>query len=322
MTSLTDPFSCEGQVKQKTLVNAVHCQGIGVHYGVQVHLCILPAQENYGIRFERTDIKGSECIPALWSAVSATELCTQVSNSSGVSVSTIEHLMAAFAALEVDNALVQLDGPEVPIMDGSAEPFIALLSRAGIQEQTKPRRILRILKEITVKGTAGRHVTLQPSEKFAIEFHMDFAGREGMQAQSLIFSGAMARVREEIGRARTFGFLEDVEKMRAAGLAKGGSLENTVVIDHGHILNAEGLRYPDEFIRHKILDALGDLYLVGGPIKGRYRAQNGGHMLNNKLLRALMSDPTAWVWEIDEDKTPGFWQPLTQEMFEPLKLFG
>jgi UDP-3-O-[3-hydroxymyristoyl] N-acetylglucosamine deacetylase len=311
-------------IMQKTLVNPMRCEGIGVHSGAIVTMKILPAAENHGIWFERTDLPSNQekHIAATWSAVSATQLCTQVSNETGASVATIEHLMAAMAALEIDNALIQIDGPEVPVMDGSSEPFIHLLTKAGIQQQYQPRRALKILKEITVEGTAGQKVSLLPADKFSLEFQMDFAGRQGLGAQNLCFSGVMARMRDEISRARTFGFLEDVEKMRAAGFAKGGSLDNAVVIDQGKVLNEGGLRYPDEFVRHKILDAIGDLYLVGGPILGLYRASNGGHMLNNKLLRTLMADPTAWVWEEAMHKTNGYWQPLNNNLFEPAASFG
>ena len=307
---------------QKTLVNSVNCSGIGVHSGNTVQLQILPATSNYGIWFERTDLTQPNRIQAIWSSVSATELCTQISNAENISVSTIEHLMAALAALEIDNVHIKIDGPEVPVMDGSSEPFVSLLLKAGIQEQAQPRRILHILKDIEVKGSAGQCVSLKPSHKFIIDYQMDFQGRHGMNAQTYRFTGAMARMREDIGRARTFGFLEDVEKMRAAGFAKGGSLENAVVIDQGQPLNSDGFRYPDECVRHKVLDAIGDLYLIGGPLRGHYQAHNGGHSLNNQLLRALMANKSAWTWAESHEKSPAIWQPIASNLFEPLPRFG
>ena len=283
---------------------------------------MLPAKENHGIWFERTDISEHRLIPALWSSVSETDLCTKISNDAGIGVATIEHMMAALAALEIDNVLIQIDGPELPVMDGSAEPFIKLIMQAGIQEQTQPRRIMRILKDITVNGTMDRRVSIKPSTKFAIDYTIDFSNRTAMQPQQFLFSGSMSRMREEIGRARTYGFLEDVEKMRAAGFGLGGSLDNAVVIDQGRIMNADGLRYTDEFVRHKILDAVGDLYLAGAAVKGFYQAYNGGHTLNNRLLRALMTDPTAWAWDETIEKSPRLWQPLVNDMFELQVMFG
>ena len=307
---------------QKTLLNPTECQGIGVHSGQQANLIILPAQENQGIQFQRTDVKNGANISALWTAVSATEYCTRLSNQENISVTTIEHLMAALAIMEIDNALIQVDGPEIPIMDGSAEPFINLMAEAGIHEQNSPRRTLRILKEVSVEGKNNSWVSLKPSAKFALDFKIDFNGREGMSVQQLLFSGSTTRMREEISRARTYGFFEDVEQLRAAGLAQGGSLDNAVVINQGEIMNDGGLRYHDECVRHKILDAIGDLYLAGAPICGFYQAYNGGHGLNNKLLHALMADETAWTWDDNTQKTLNLWQPHTPDSYEPQASFG
>lgn len=307
---------------QKTVLNSVECQGIGIHSGQQATLKILPASENHGIKFQRTDTKNSTAISALWSAVSSTEFCTQLSGHENVSVSTIEHLMAALAIMEIDNALIEVDGPEIPIMDGSAEPFVNLIAEAGIREQNSQRRTLRILKEVSVEGKNNSWACLKPAPKFALDSKIDFNGRAGMSVQQLLFSGSMTRMREEISRARTYGFLEDVEQLRTAGLARGGSLHNAIVIDQGQVVNEGGLRYHDEFVRHKILDAIGDLYLIGAPICGFYQAYNGGHGLNNKLLHALMADQSTWTWDDNIKKKPSIWQPYAPDFYEQQVSFG
>ena len=315
--------SANGPFKsQKTLLNPVHCADIGVHLGQMTSLTIMPAQQNHGIHFRRLDISNSKPIPALWSAVSATDFCTSIRNDEGVTVSTIEHLMAALAIMEIDNAIIEVDGPEIPIMDGSAQPFINLMAKAGVQELSARRQTLRVIKEIAVEGNNNSRVSLKPASKFAIDFTIDFMGRAGMSVQQRLFSGSMDRMRDEISSARTYGFLEDVTQLQAAGFAKGGSLDNAVVIDQGRVINQGGLRYDDECVRHKILDAIGDLYLAGVPIQGFYQAYNGGHGLNNKLLHALMADTSAWTLDESTQKNPRVWQPNTPDLYELQVSFG
>jgi UDP-3-O-[3-hydroxymyristoyl] N-acetylglucosamine deacetylase len=209
-----------------------------------------------------------------------------------VNIATIEHLMAALAGLEIDNAIVELDGPEVPVMDGSAAPFVFLIECAGIVEQVAPRRGIKVLKPVRV-GVNGVAASLVPGEGFRLSFAIDFASG-AIRQQELSYDLDVENFKHEISRARTFGFLDEVERMRRAGLARGGSLENAVVISGDRILNKEGLRYDDEFVRHKMLDALGDLYLAGGAILGHFHGIRSGHALNHQLIEALFADPSAW----------------------------
>jgi UDP-3-O-[3-hydroxymyristoyl] N-acetylglucosamine deacetylase len=215
--------------------------------------------------------------------------------------------MAAFAGLEVDNAIVELDGPEVPAMDGSAAPFVFLLERAGLVEQDAPRRAIEVLKPVRVID-AGKSAALLPADAFALSFAIDFAGT-ALLRQKLAVTPDPESFKTEICRARTFGFLEEVESMRAAGLARGGSLDNAVVISGERVLNAEGLRYGDEFVRHKMLDAIGDLYLAGGPIIGRFEGRRSGHALNRRLLERLFADPTAWRYATVDAPTESWEEP-------------
>ncbi len=215
-----------------------------------------------------------------------------IANAAGVTVSTIEHLMAALAALGVDNALVEIDGPEVPIMDGSALPFVKLLDRAGRRAQAAPRRVIEVLRPVTV-SEGDKHASLLPAERFEVDFEIRFASA-AIGRQRVVAAADEAGFRRELADCRTFGFLHEVEGLRAAGLARGGSLANAVVIDGDRVLNPEGLRRPDEFVRHKALDALGDLYVLGAPILGRFESSCGGHRLNNQLCRALLAQPDAW----------------------------
>jgi UDP-3-O-[3-hydroxymyristoyl] N-acetylglucosamine deacetylase len=226
--------------------------------------------------------------------VSNTMLCTTISNDDGVRVATIEHLMAALAGCGIDNALIEIDGPEVPIMDGSSAPFVMLFECAGAVEQDAPRRAIRILKPVTVSdGDCG--VTVMPGPDFSVEFEIDF-NSEAVSEHSLDIRLVNGTFNESISRARTFGFMEDIDQLRAAGLALGGSLDNAVVVDGERILNEGGLRFDDEFVRHKILDCVGDFYLAGGPMLARVVAHKSGHAFNNKLLRALFADESAWEW--------------------------
>lgn len=283
-------------INQRTLKNPISCTGVGLHSGVKVTMALKPAPVNHGIVFKRTDIAGNGAlIPARWDMVDDTRLCTGVS-ADGAVVRTIEHLMAALAGSRIDNLLIEISGPEVPVMDGSAHPFIFLIDCAGVVEQQAPRQAIRVLRPIKLQD-GDRVVSLEPADSFQVDLAIDFASsaisRQEMQVE--VTSGAF---RSEVSRARTFGLEQEVAMLRAAGLAKGGSLDNAVVIGADNkILNEEGLRYDDEFVRHKVLDAVGDLYLAGHPILGRFLGRCSGHAMNNLLLRALFSDPTAYRLE-------------------------
>ena len=277
---------------QHTLAGPAIFAGIGLHTGEHVRVAIRPAAPNAGIVFVRTDISGDNAVHVAPEAVIQTRLGTVISNEAGVTVSTIEHLMAAMAALAIDNATVELDGPEVPIMDGSAEPFIQILDRAGRRRQEAARRYIEILSPVTVTEDDKR-ASLIPSEQFEVAFEIAFTSRAiGRQRVDLVVDEESFR--EELADCRTFGFLSDVEALRAAGLARGGSMENAVVIDGDRVLNPEGLRRPDEFVRHKALDAVGDLYVLGLPVIGRFEGILAGHGLNNALVRALAAQPRTW----------------------------
>ncbi|HKR19554.1 MAG TPA: UDP-3-O-acyl-N-acetylglucosamine deacetylase [Stellaceae bacterium] len=277
---------------QKTLKAPIHCRGIGLHSGAHVEMVLRPAAPDSGIRFYRSD-RNTEIV-ADWRNVVESPLCTTLTNSKGVSVGTVEHLMAALAGLEVDNVTVELDGPEIPVMDGSASPFVFLIDCAGLTEQDAPRRVIRVLKPVSV-GTPGKSAVLAPSDRFAVSFAIDFAS-SAIRRQELTLSPCPATFKQELSAARTFGFLDEVERMREAGLARGGSLDNAVVVAGDRVLNEEGLRYVDEFVRHKMLDAIGDLYLAGAPLLGHFHGTRSGHALNRQLLAALFADRTAWCY--------------------------
>lgn len=294
---------------QKTLKSSIHCSGIGLHSGNKISMSLHPADIDTGIVFRRMDIRGKNAdVAANFANVSDTRLCTSLTNASGVSVATVEHLMAALAGCEIDNAEIELSGAEVPIMDGSAEPFVFLIECAGVLEQDAPRRAIRILKPV-VAHIGEAVAKLVPADDFSIKLAIDFDNPAiGEQAfEQGIGPGVF---KSEISRARTFGFLEDVEALRKAGLALGGSLENAVVVSGDRILNDGGLRYQDEFVRHKALDCIGDLYLAGGPILGLYTGHRVGHSVNNLLLRSVFADSDAWTYTaVGEDNrvNPGRW---------------
>ena len=284
------------QHHQKTIANVVSCQGVGVHSGFPVKVTLHPAVSGSGITFIRTDLGGTE-VKALWHTVVDTRQCTTIGNSQGATVSTIEHLMAALAANGIDNIRVEIDGPEIPIMDGSAQPFMALVEKAGIKDQRASRRVIRVLKTIVVEEE-GRKASLSPASYYEIEAEFDFAGRTALNSQHLVFRPLEEDFAEDISSAHTFGLLEDAEKIWAMGLAKGASLENTLVYDGTEVVNEDGLRFEDECVRHKVLDALGDLHLAGGLILGKYHGIRAGHSLHHKLLLALFADSTAWSVEV------------------------
>jgi UDP-3-O-[3-hydroxymyristoyl] N-acetylglucosamine deacetylase len=281
---------------QTTLKNAINCTGIGLHSGTRVNMALQPAAPGSGIVFERADLAGQDrdvLVPARWDQVCDTKLGTKLANEDGVTMATVEHLMAAFAGCGVDNVRVVIDGPEVPIMDGSSAPFVFLIECAGIVEQAARRRMLRIRKEVRI-DEPGKSAALYPDDRFSIRFEIDFDS-PAIQMTEGAFDLVDGTFKREIAAARTFGFERDVETMHRHGLARGGSLDNAVVVGHDHrILNAGGLRFDDEFVRHKVLDAVGDLYLAGAPILGAFEGVRSGHSLNNRLLRAVMTDPSAW----------------------------
>lgn len=279
-----------GIIHQQTLASAVSSRGIGLHSGEHVMLTLRAAAPGTGIVFRRVDA-GAD-IRALWNNTANASLCTMLSNGEGLEVRTVEHLMAAFAGCGIDNAVVELDGPEVPAMDGSAAPFVALIDRAGTVRQEMPRRAIKVLKPITVAG-GGASAALLPDHGFSMSFEIDF-DHPLIRTQDISVTFEPGIFRTELSRARSFGMLEDVERLRAAGLALGGSLDNAVVISGDRVLNRGGLRYADEFVRHKMLDALGDLYLAGGPLIGHFHGSRSGHAHTRRLLAALFADPAAW----------------------------
>ncbi|MEP3328962.1 UDP-3-O-acyl-N-acetylglucosamine deacetylase [Sedimentitalea sp.] len=277
---------------QNTLKAPVTFDGVGLHSGAPARMVLRPAQAGFGIRFRRTDIElGNAVIPALWDRVERSPLCTRLVNEAGVSVSTVEHVMAALSGCGINNALIDIDGPEVPILDGSSAPFVRGIMARGVQLQGAPVVALEILKPVTVEKDGAR-ATLLPADGFEIEFHIDFAD-EAIGRQSKVLdmrNGAFAR---ELCDSRTFCRQADVDAMHEQGLALGGTLDNAVVVDGEEVLSPGGFRHTDEAVRHKMLDALGDLALAGGPILGRYIGERAGHALTNTLLRALFDTPDA-----------------------------
>ncbi|MZR31271.1 UDP-3-O-acyl-N-acetylglucosamine deacetylase [Sneathiella litorea] len=282
-------------VFQKTLRNSISCTGVGLHGGKLISMKLMPAPVNSGIVFKRIDVDPAVSeIPARYNTVSDLMMCTTVENRAGIKVATIEHLMAAFSGCGIDNAIVELDGPEVPVMDGSSAPFVFLVECADVVEQDAPRRYIKVLKEVEVsEGTAK--ASLSPADNISVAFEIDFDNPR-IGKQNCSFNLRNGTFKNELSRARTFGFLGDFEQLKKLGLAKGGSLDNAIVLSGADILNEEGLRYDDEFVRHKALDAVGDLYLAGSPIIGEFYGLRSGHALNNKLLHAFLSDEDAWCY--------------------------
>ena len=285
-------------VPQKTLKSAISCTGIGVHSGQRVQMVLHPAPADHGIVFRRSDVARTVASPAEaliradWRNVVDSRLCTMLGNTAGTRLATVEHLMAAFYGCEIDNALVEVSGPELPIMDGSAAPFVFLIECAGSVELDAPRRAIQVLRPVIVED-GSRRAALRPGAGLSITCEIDFDSTV-IARQRFALDLEPATFRTEISRARTFGFAAEIDRLRAAGLARGGSLDNAVVIGTDRILNAEGLRFADEFVRHKVLDCVGDLYLAGAPILGHVDAVRVGHALNYRLLRALFDQPAAW----------------------------
>jgi UDP-3-O-[3-hydroxymyristoyl] N-acetylglucosamine deacetylase len=299
-------------IRQRTLKNMIRATGVGLHTGEKVYLTLRPAAPNTGIVFRRIDLPQPVEIKAEPYAVGDTRLSSCLEKD-GVRVSTVEHLMSAFAGLGVDNAYVDITAPEIPIMDGSAGPFVFLLQSAGIEAQAVPKQFIRILKPVEVRE-GDKWVRLDPYNGFRVDLSIDFVHPvfdRSRQSVSVDFS--TTSYIKEVCRARTFGFMQDVETMRAQGLALGGSLDNAIVMDEYRVLNTDGLRYDDEFVKHKVLDAIGDLYLLGHPLIGAFSGYKSGHALNNQLLRTLLQERQAWErvsFERVEDAPPFLaWQP-------------
>ena len=291
-------------IQQRTLKNAIGCRGTGLHTGDKVAMTLRPGEPHTGIVFIRTDIPGAQAtIAASWKNVSDSHLSTTLKNDRGTVVGTVEHLLAALAGCRIDNAVIEINGPEVPIMDGSAAPFVFLIECAGITEQAAARRMIMIHKPISVDKKNGR-VSLNPGTGFSIEFAIDFPNPM-VARQEYYFAHVDGAFKTDLARARTFGFEHEVVEMRTAGMLRGGSLDNAIVVSGETVLNEGGLRYGDEFVRHKILDCLGDLYLAGAPLLGHVQGLRSGHKLNHQLLRALFADADAWSY-VDARSDDGF----------------
>jgi len=280
-------------LKQRTLKNKIKSTGVGLHTGVRVELMLRPAPPNTGIVFHRTDLPKAVAIVADARNVGDTRLSSSLEKD-GARISTVEHLMSALAGLGVDNLHVDVAGPEIPIMDGSAGPFVFLLQSAGIIEQSAPKRYLRIKSTVEARQD-DKWARFEPHHGFMLDFTIDFPHPVfGSENRHVAIDFAEHSYIKEVSRARTFGFMQDVEALRAAGLILGGNLQNAIVLDETRILNSEGLRYDNEFAKHKVLDAIGDLYLLGHPLIGKYTAYKSGHGLNNALSRALLASEDAW----------------------------
>ncbi len=292
-------------IKQRSIKTLVRATGVGLHSGRKARIALRPAPPDAGISFRRVDLPTPVDFRIDPRLVTDTRLCTAIEHE-GVKVATVEHLMSALAGLGIDNLYIDLDGPEIPILDGSAAPFVYLLQSAGIEEQDVAKRYIRVKRTIRVEE-GDKWAELSPHEGFKLTFRIDFDHPVFHKSgQEITIDFATQSYVKEIARARTFGFMQDVEYLRSRGLALGGSLDNAVVMDEFRVLNADGLRYADEFVKHKVLDAIGDLYLCGHPLIGAFTAYKSGHGLNNRLLRTLLDDAAAWEWATfgDADRAP------------------
>jgi UDP-3-O-[3-hydroxymyristoyl] N-acetylglucosamine deacetylase len=301
-------------LRQRTLKSLIKASGVGLHTGQKVRMSLRPAPPDTGIVFRRVDLATPVDVPARADLVGETKLCSGLVRGE-VKVYTVEHLMSALSGLGIDNAYVDLDGPELPIMDGSASPFVLLLQQAGLEEQAAPKRFLRVRKVVEVRE-GDKWARLEPYQGFRLSFSIDFRHPViERSTQSVTVDFAETSYLTEIARARTFGFMHEVEDLKGSGLALGGGLDNAVVLDEHGVLNSEGLRFADEFIRHKLLDAIGDLYLLGGPLLGAFAAHKSGHALNNRLARAALADAGALesvVFERAEEAPAGVARLSTQ----------
>jgi len=281
-------------IRQKTIKSTISCSGIGLHSGVNVNMTLRPAPLGTGITFTRVDSENA-VLPATYDLVSETRLGTTLRNNDGIELGTVEHLMAALWGCEIDNLFIDIEGPEVPAMDGSAAPFVFLIECAGVTEQSAPRQAIRVCQLVEVVE-GDRRISLAPADEFSVDLSIEF-DNPVISSQSSCFDGGPFAFKTEISRARTFGFAEEVAALHAAGFARGGSLENAVVVEEDRVLNEGGLRYPNEFVRHKTLDCVGDLYLAGAPLLAHVDARCSGHELNNAVLRALFAADQHWTLE-------------------------
>lgn len=294
-------------LKQRTLKTLIRASGVGLHGGVKVSMVMRPAAPNTGIIFRRIDLPVPIDIPASALSIGDTRMCSClecVTPTETVKVGTVEHVMSALAGMGIDNAYIDLDAPEVPILDGSAAPFVFLIQSAGIEEQNAPKRFIRITRPIEVRD-GDKWAKFEPYEGFKLTFSIIFNHPAiNKSAQQAEMDFAQHSYLREVARARTFGFMQEVEWLRENGLALGGGLENAIVLDEFRVLNSDGLRYADEFVKHKILDAIGDLYLIGHPLLAAFTAHKSGHALNNQLARALLAQQDAWEWASFEGESP------------------
>ena len=288
-------------IPQRTLDHSIRCSGIGLHSGRKIELMLHPADENAGITFCRSDL--GVTIPAQAEFVADTRLCTTLGKD-GAHIATVEHLLSALAGLGIDNAHIEVNGPEVPIMDGSSAPFVFLIQCAGIREQSVAKRVLRVLKKIELTE-GNKRCALYPSSGFKISYLIDY-DHPLLRGRKLSIDFARQAYTREVSRARTFGFLHEIEALQKSGLALGGSLENAIVLDAFRVVNDGGLRYKDECVRHKILDTLGDLALAGLPVAGAFEGERTGHAMNHRLVTALLADPSAYrIEELQAEDIPG-----------------
>ncbi len=280
---------------QKTLKNRISCTGFGLHTGIGVTMTLHPAAPDTGVVFCRSDPLGrGVSVPATVGHVDESAMCTTLRYEDGVKISTIEHLMAALSGCRVDNVVIELDGPEVPIMDGSSAPFVFLIECAGVACQDAPRKAIRVLKPVEVRD-GDKTASLAPADGFSVSFEIDFPS-PAVAHQSCFVALSNGSFKSEVSRARTFGFIHELEQLLALGLARGGSLDNAVVVSGSRILNDGGLRYDDEFVRHKVLDTIGDLYLLGAPLIGHFHGVRSGHALTHRLVGELLGDDKAWCY--------------------------
>ncbi|MGF1908922.1 UDP-3-O-acyl-N-acetylglucosamine deacetylase [Vibrio kasasachensis] len=289
-------------IRQRTLKEIVKTTGVGLHSGRKVTLTLRPAATNTGVIYRRTDVNPPVDFPADPESVRDTMLCTALVNDQGIRISTVEHLNAALAGMGIDNIIVEVDAPEIPIMDGSASPFVFLLQQAGVEEQNAAKRFIRIKKPVRFED-GDKWAEFKPFNGFRMDFEIEF-NHPAIEAdeQRLVFDFSSKSFVKEISRARTFGFMRDIEYLQSQNLVLGGSFDNAIVLDDYRILNEEGLRFENEFVTHKVLDAIGDLYMCGHPIIGEFRAFKSGHGLNNQLLRSVLADQEAWEWVTFEDE--------------------
>ena len=289
-------------IRQRTLKEIVKTTGVGLHSGRKVTLTLRPAAANTGVIYRRTDLEPAVDFPADANSVRDTMLCTALVNDDGVRISTVEHLNAALAGMGIDNIIIEVDAPEIPIMDGSASPFVYLLQSAGIQPQNAAKRFIRIKKPVRVED-GDKWAELVPYDGFRLDFEIEFEHPAiDSDEQRMLFDFSSNSFVKEISRARTFGFMRDIEYLQSQNLCLGGSFDCAIVLDEYRILNEDGLRFSNEFVTHKVLDAIGDMYMCGSPIVGELRAFKSGHGLNNQLLRAVLADQEAWEWATFEEE--------------------